>query len=109
MEEARVRERGGRVERKEDGKIGLQAIVFNFSYVMEVFMRRGGRTLYTLKCHDEGEVWTQVHYPHLGGRGRVVGRGRARSKVVNSGLDKQGGTDTLEKGMHRMPNFYSIK
>ena len=52
---------GGRVERKEEGKIGLQAIVFNFSYVMEVFMRRGGRTLYTLKCHDEGEVWTQVH------------------------------------------------
>ena len=52
---------GGRVERKEEGKIGLQAIVFNFSYVMEVFMRGGGRTLYTLKCHGEGEVWTQVH------------------------------------------------
>ena len=49
------------MERKEDRKIGLQDIVFNFSYVMEVFMRRGGRTLYTLKCHDEGEVWTQVH------------------------------------------------
>ena len=52
---------GGGVERKEDGKIGLQAIVFNFSYVMEVFMRRGGRTLYTLKCHDDGKAWTQVH------------------------------------------------
>ena len=58
MEEARVRERRGGVERKEDGKIGLQATVFNFSYLMEVFMRRGGTD--TL-CHDEGEVWAEVH------------------------------------------------
>ena len=32
---------GGRVERKEEGEIGLQAIVYKFSYVMEVFMRGG--------------------------------------------------------------------
>ena len=41
------------MERKEEGKIGLKAIVFNFSYVIE---GGGGRTHYTLNVVVRGRV-----------------------------------------------------
>ena len=49
---------GGRVERKEEVEIGLQAIVYKFSYVMEVFMSGGGMDiLYRVRLGEVGRGW----------------------------------------------------